>query len=328
MRVLAISGVLPRPGRPGSLAPVARQIESIRRLGVEFDVLELDGPKKIKYASAWTRLMTRCRAADIVHAHFGYSGWLGLLQPWRPVVISYMGNDLLGSRTAGGELTTASRAFIRLNQYAARRANALIVKTAEMATMLPDLNVQIIPNGVDMTRFAPTDRLAARHRVGWPRDGLIALFPGCPDFPNKGFDIASAAIAHASKILGRPVETRVLWNVDPDDVPAYMSASDAMILASKQEGSPNVVKEALACELPVVATAVGDVPELLSGADGCYVCARTPEALGEALARALPLGRLTCGREILMKRRLDEDSVAARVVALYHSVIDGGGARE
>jgi glycosyltransferase involved in cell wall biosynthesis len=290
------------------------------------DVLELDVPRKIKYVTAWPRLVSRCRSVDLVHAHFGYSGWLALLQPRRPVVISFMGSDLLGYRGINDQLTSRSRAMLRMNRIASRRASAVIVKSREMASVLPGLNPHVIPNGVDMTRFSVIDRTVARDRLGWSREGLVALFPGCPDFPNKGYNVAKHAASHAARLLGRNVELKVLWNINPEEVPLYMSASDGMILASKQEGSPNVVKEALACELPVVATAVGDVPALLSEADGCYVCDRNPQALGDALARALPVGRLACGRIILTKLRLDEDSVATKVVALYHAVIEGRGA--
>lgn len=320
LRALMVTGLLPRPGHPGSLAPVARQIASVRRQGVAVDVLELDGPKKLKYMMAWPQLLRRSRSVDIVHAHFGYSGWLALLQPRCPVVISFMGSDLLVSRGRGATLW--------MNRLATRRAGAVIVKSREMASVLSGLNPRIIPNGVDMIRFSPVERLTARQRLGWPAEGLVALFTGSPKFPNKGYDIAKGAVTHAARVLGRPVELRVLWGVDPDDVPAWMSASDALVLASQQEGSPNVVKEALACELPVVATAVGDVPELLAQANGCRVCARTPTALGEALALVLRGGRLTCGRAILTKLRLDEDSVATEVVALYHAVIEGGETRE
>lgn len=328
LRALMITGLLPRPGRPGSLAPVARQIESVRRQGVDVEVLELDGPKKIKYGAAWPRLVNQCRSVDIVHAHFGYSGWLALLQHQRPVVISFMGSDLLGNKDNHDQLISVSSAILWTNRFASRRANAVIVKTREMASALTGVDPHVIPNGVDMVRFSPVERSTARERLGWPREGLVALFPGCPDFPNKGYDIARSAVSHAARVLGRTVDLKVLWNVDPDAVPLYMSASDAMILASQQEGSPNVVKEALACEVPVVATAVGDVPELLAEAIGCHVCARTPDALGNALALALPLGRLVCGREILTKLGLDEDSVATRVVALYHAVLKDLEARE
>ncbi len=213
-----------------------------------------------------------------------------------------------------------------MNRAASRRANAVIVKSREMASVLNGLDPHVIPNGVDMIRFSPIDRHLARERLGWQESGHVALFASCPDFPNKGFPIAEGAVNHAARALGQRVELKVLWNIDPDRVSLYMSAADALILASQQEGSPNVVKEALACELPVVATAVGDLPELLAGLRGCHVCARTPVALGNALALALPSGRLTSGRETLTRLRLDEDSVATRIVALYHEVL-GSGAR-
>jgi glycosyltransferase involved in cell wall biosynthesis len=236
-------------------------------------------------------------------------------------VISFMGHDLLGRHDAWGRVTAASQVEIRLNRAAARRADAAIVKSDGMAAVIADARPHVVPNGVDMTRFVVRDRIDARLQLGWDPEARIALFPGCPAFANKGYDVATAAVARATDRLGAPVELKVLWDVAPSDVPAHMAAADAMVLASEQEGSPNVVKEALACELPIVATPVGDVPQLLADSPGCYVRPRTPEALGDALAEALVQGRLTCGRALLIARRLDEESIAKRVVALYHAVL-------
>jgi glycosyltransferase involved in cell wall biosynthesis len=285
------------------------------------DVVELLGPRKLRYLSGVRTVVTRSADADLVHAHFGYSGWIGLAQLRRPVVISFMGNDLLGTRLGDGRTSVGSALAVRINRMAARLAAAVIVKSRQMAEVLDGMPVHLVPNGVDLATFQPIERREARARLGWPLDGIVALFPGNPRFPNKGFTIAREAADRAADLLGAPVELRVLWNVAPERVAWVMSACDAMILASRQEGSPNVVKEALACQLPVVATRVGDVPEVLGGLEGCWLCDRTPESMGPALSKALTSGRLRAGRERLIDRGLDDATVAKRIVGIYDEVL-------
>src|SRR5262245_25537037 len=96
MRVLMITLELPTEERPGTWAPVARQLESLRALGVEMDVVEVKGPGKLKYAEAVPRMTARIAHADVVHAHWGYCGWVGRCQVRRPLVVSFMGSDLVG----------------------------------------------------------------------------------------------------------------------------------------------------------------------------------------------------------------------------------------
>ena len=133
-----------------------------------------------------------------------------------------------------------------------------------------------------MAAFRPFDQQAARDELGWPQNNRYVLFPGNPRNPRKGFRLASAAIEHAQRVSGhQSIRLVNLWNVLPEQVPQYMNACDVMIMASWLEGSPNVVKEALACNLPVISVPVGDVPEMLDGITGCRLCSRDPVQLGE-----------------------------------------------
>jgi glycosyltransferase involved in cell wall biosynthesis len=302
-------------------------MESIRALGIDVETLEIEGPPKIKYLWAVRELRSRVKAFDVVHAHFGFSAWVALAQGARPVVASFMGGDLMGARGSDGRLTYGSRLARRINQGMARRVDAVIVKSEEMARALPGVPSHVIPNGVDLDVFVPQDRSSVRARLGWPDATRVALFAGCPAFPNKGYELARDSLTQAERLLGETVDLKVLWNVDPDQVPLLIAAADALVLASFQEGSPNVVKEALSCETPVVATAVGDVPELLRDVPGCHVAPREPDKFGRALASALSFGRLSEGRRTLRAKHLEMEQVARKVAAVYQSVLRSAEAR-
>jgi glycosyltransferase involved in cell wall biosynthesis len=101
----------------------------------------------------------------------------------------------------------------------------------------------------------------------------------------------------------------------------YMNACDVLLMTSFSEGSPNVVKEAMACNLPVVSVLVGDVPELLAGIKGCVMCPREAEALGAALVQVLRDGQRSAGRLALQRKGLDQESVARKIMTVYAEVL-------
>ena len=164
-----------------------------------------------------------------------------------------------------------SQLVTRLTKLFARNIEGVIVKSEDMAQRMTGVTAFVIPNGVDTERFKPMSRAAARARLGWPENGLRVLFPGNPANKRKGFPLAQQVIAHASAKLFKPIETVVLNGVESDLVPIVMNACDAMVLTSHHEGSPNVVKEAMACDLPVATVDVGDVKWLASGVKGYFV---------------------------------------------------------
>jgi glycosyltransferase involved in cell wall biosynthesis len=321
MRVVMITPPLPTPARPSTTAPVARQIASLRALGVQVDVLELKGIKKLKYLPARLRLRALARPADLIHAHFGYSGWLARSQFSKPVIVSFMGEDLLGTPDADGHLGVLSKVAVQVNRYVARTMDAVIVKSAEMAEVVRPVRAHIIPNGVDLRAFRPLNPREARTVLGWTAGKRYILFPGYPAEPRKGFPLAKAAVAHASARMGEPLELVPLGDVAPDRVALFMNACDVMTLTSYHEGSPNVVKEAMACNLPIVSVPVGDVPERLAGVAGCAICPRDPAALGAALVHVLRDGRRTTGRCALQAAGLDQDTVARKILAIYDDVL-------
>jgi glycosyltransferase involved in cell wall biosynthesis len=327
LRVLMVTGRLPTAAAPNALAPVARQIESLRRLGIAVEVVEIAGPPKAKYVHALSELRRRVAAVDLVHAHYGYSGWIARAQARKPVVVSFMGDDLLGTPDRAGRATVPSRIAVRINRWLARAVDRVIVKSEEMARIVSPVRAAVVPNGVDLDAFRPMDRRQARRTLGWPDDRRYVLLPGDPAIPRKGYALARAALERARTRLDQQVDLVPLRGIPPDRVPLVMNACNALLMVSLSEGSPNAVKEAMACDVPVVSVPVGDTPELLADVPGTALCPRDPDALSAALVRTLR-GPTACeGRAAIVRRRLDLDSVARTVSSIYLDVLDRSGAR-
>ena len=321
MHVLAITPELPRPDRPGSNAPLLRQIESLRERGVRVTALDMRGVPMLKYLSTIPKMHRLLSEVDLLHGHFGFCGWLARCQLQKPLVISFMGDDLLGEPTDRGTPSWFSRQMVRANQRLAATADQVIVKSAEMANVIGHVQSHVVANGVDIDRFRPMDRDLARQKLGWDDTELVILFPGNPENPRKGFSLASEATQTASQQLRKEIRLQPMWGIKPHKVALYMNACNAMWMTSLIEGSPNVVKEAMACDRPIVGVPVGDVEHLFAEVPGCYVCPRDAQILGSTMAEVLVSTPESSGREAILRMALDLGAVADRVIDIYHRAL-------
>jgi glycosyltransferase involved in cell wall biosynthesis len=330
IRVLMITSDWPDHASWGGTATfIPRQVDFLRAAGVDVDVFRFHGGgKPARYAAAWFDVQRRLRRNrhDLVHAQFGQSGLLAL--PKRlPLVVTFRGDDLEGVLSEGtGQLTARGRMLPLLSRAVARRADATIVVSAHLKNFLHrQAQPHVIPSGLDLERFRLIPQAEARRHLGLPPEGRLVLFVGSPTSSRKRYDLARRAVDIVKR--SRPVELVLGWAVPHAQIPYFMNACDALVFTSRQEGSPNVVKEALACNLPVVSVAIGDVPERLRDLAGCEVCADdAPETIAAALIRALDRGARTAGRERM--RELDEHIITERVIGVYRSVLrqaNGGG---
>lgn len=243
---------------------------------------------------------------DLVHANYGLTAPAALAQPKRPVVVSLWGSDLLG------DLGFVSR-------WCARRADAVIVMSPQMAESLEEVDAHVIPHGVDMALFRPFDQSTARDRVNWREDAAHVLFPYGKDRPVKNFPRAARIVDGVQQRLGDDdVVLHSIQDVTHSDMPDYMNAADALLLTSSREGSPNSVKEAMACNLPVVSTDVGDVAERLAGVSPSFVC-QTDDELIEGLETVLRQRVRSNGRAHV--RELGLDRMGERIASVYDSVL-------
>lgn len=324
LRVLYVTNLWPDETRPWHAPYVKRQADSLLRLGVDLEVLPIRGwANRGAYASAALETLRRTREGgyDVVHAHYGHSGVVARMQRRAPLVVSFYGDDLLATRTPDGSLTMRSRVEAAVFKQLGRVAAATITQSAQMERALPAAlrpRNHVIPDGVDLERWRPIPRDEARAQLGWDPDERTAIFVADPTIPVKNYPLAEEV--HRRLSASRPeVRLRVATGVRPDDVPVWMSAADALILTSQSEGSPNVIKEAMASALPIVATPVGDVPERLSGVAGCHVCEPDPDALAAALGQALDHGRSEEARAAVGS--LSAEAVGRRILGVYQTVL-------
>jgi glycosyltransferase involved in cell wall biosynthesis len=313
----------PIPGVPRTTMFIRRQAEFIQRAGVDLDVFPFHGAKKpLNYMRAWARLRRHLKGTpyDLIHAQFGQSGLLAF--PKRlPLVVTFRGSDALGIiRDGDGRRTRVGRILQRASRFVARHADAVILVSAHLADHLPTkAPVHVIPAGIDFTVFRPLSRADARRELGLDPAERLILFVGNPEQARKRFPLARHAVDLLNAQL--PAKIVVAWNVQHHQIPLYMNACDALVFTSMQEGSPNVVKEALACNLPVVSVKVGDVAERLSAVEGCELCADDqPATIAAGLERVLRRnGQRIDGQSAV--RSLDESMLTERVLEVYRSVL-------
>jgi glycosyltransferase involved in cell wall biosynthesis len=322
VKALVVTNMYPSARRPGWGAFVRSQVESLAALGVENTVYEIEGWRGAwRYARAAAEVPALARRArvDLVHAHYGLSGAAALGVQDVPLVVSFCGDDLLGRPDSQGRILARSRWLARLSHAAARRAAAVIVKSEEMRRHLPEIAaVDVIPNGVDLERFRPEPRDEARRSLGWPAQADVLLFAADPDEPRKNVALARE-VESRLRSRGRDAILQICHGRPQTEVVQAMNAADALLLPSFHEGSPNVVKEAMAVNLPVVAAPVGDCAERLAGCAPGAVVERTADAFTHAVEEVLQSGTRSNGRERIAP--LELSAVARRVLAIYERVL-------
>jgi glycosyltransferase involved in cell wall biosynthesis len=173
---------------------------------------------------------------------------------------------------------------------------------------------------VDLETFRPTDRARARQQLGLTASGKVVLFPFDPKRRVKRYDIATGAV-HLLRERGMDVSILPVWNVANDRMPLYYSAADVMVLCSDSEGSPTSVKEALACDLPVVSTDVGDVRSMITDIDGTEICAQNVTSLAAGLERALERSEKMAFDGRSATTRFDQARTAQALVDVYRTVL-------
>ncbi len=247
---------------------------------------------------------------DVFHAHYSLSGFVASLAGCKPLVVSLMGSDVYYSRV----MRFIALQFIRFSW------KGVVVKSNHMAETLKNNKAIVLPNGVDVFKYRPIDPEKALEVSHLDNEYKNVLFIADPAILEKNYDTAKKAV----ELIKNKYKARLITvtKVSNDMIPYFMNAGSVLLLPSLWEGSPNVVKEALACNLPVVATAVGDVPLLISDVDGCYICKNDPLDIASKIEAVLDRDTRINGRKKIEALGLSEDLIAAKLITLYKSVLN------
>jgi teichuronic acid biosynthesis glycosyltransferase TuaC len=305
MKVLFVSGGNSR----ASNILVNNQACSLNEQGIDVTHFHIKGRGVLGYLKKIPQLRNEVKSGnyDIVHAHYSFSGFIATLAGCKKLVVSLMGSDAYTSFI----IRLFSCAFYALFW------SATIVKTKKMSLLLKMPDAFVIPNGVDLNKYKIISKVSARAHIGYSGNKKLIIFVSDPKRREKNFKLAKLAVEY----LGRnDIELLQVFNVPNSEIPFYMNSADALLLTSKYEGSVNVVKEAMACNLPIVSTDVGDVKENLLSVRGCYVCKSEPDALAEGLKKILLTEDRTDGRERIISLKLDSGSIAKRIIAVYEQI--------
>jgi len=245
---------------------------------------------------------------DLAHAHYSLSGFIAALARCKPLVVSLMGSDVFQSRFI--------RIFIRFFYY--HRWDKTIVKTNQMKARLKISKAVTIPNGVDLKTFSPIPKKDARKYLNYPECKTMILFISGLNRHEKNLELAKAAI---KAVHNDNIELRHIYNVPNNEIPYYLNSADALLLTSKWEGSVNVIKEAMACNVPIVATNVGDIEWIIGDTEGCYITSNDPNDIAEKIKAALAYGGRTEGRRRVIKLGLDSHTIAGKIIAVYRDIV-------
>jgi glycosyltransferase involved in cell wall biosynthesis len=335
LRILAVTNMYPTATHPTSGTFVEQQVNGLRQVGLITEVLLID--RLNSGMKGYLALARRLRAAiatfkpDIVHCMYGgvMSGFVTGVVRDRAVVVSFCGDDLLGELLSGPVRRLVSRYGIVCSHRAARRADGIVVKSRNLRQALPDDvphdKVRIIANGIDLDRFRPLDAAWCRSQLGWSADRLNVLFPTNTGDPRKRPQLARDAVKAAEQ-YGLKLEMHSLEGVQHDRVPLWLNASDVVMLTSLHEGSPNIVKEALACNVPVVSVDVGDVRERIEGIAGCHIASADPADLAMKLREVHDGSRRVRSRSTV--EHLSLTHVARQLRGFYEEILDARRTRE
>ena len=297
---------------------VRREADALRAAGHDVQIFGFDNTSYARFSAELSllRRVVRTLNPDLVHAQFGKFNALLAALSGRPFVITFRGTDI-NHNTKYSWLRSALG--LAASQAAAFFARGIVCVSREIQGKVwacrwrPSI---VVPTGVDLQLFQPMDRAAARKRLGYRADERVVLFNAGRNPAVKDPHLAAAAVAHTRALLPNVRFVVLDGTASPAEIPVYMNAADVLLVTSHTEGSPTVVQEAMACNLPVVSVDVGDVRERLEGIAACSVIqSRSPSELGNALAAVLKEGKRSDGRAHASS--LGIDAIGARLAEFY-----------
>lgn len=291
----------------GKYAPfITEQAKALENNGVNIEFLGLTEKGLAGYTHEWLKFKKFIGGykPDVIHAHYGLCGVLSNLQRTIPVVTTYHGSDINNSK-----ILPFSKWSIKKSAF------NIFVSQKNIDIAKPKKEYALIPCGINLDDYPVIGKREAREIMGLKEDGRYVLFAGAFDNMIKNAPLAKAAVSALHN-----VELLELNGYSRMQVAILMQAVDSMVMTSYSEGSPQVIKEALACGCPIVSVDVGDVKDQTKGIRGCFISERSPDAIANYLNKAFQFGKRTNGRERIIENGLTNDIIASKITDIYHSL--------
>ena len=308
MKVLIVHSGNAVAGNSEKYTFVREQGESLRALGIEVAYFAVVGKGAKGYLSNYRRLQMAIKEfnPDLIHAHFGLCGALCVMQSKVPVVITCHNGETLSWY---GNIITS---------LAIQRAAHTICVAQHIydKLYLKPKNYTIKPCGIEITEVM--DKTIAQQKMNMPKDKINILFGGSFSNLRKNVALANAAL----NILNRDdINLIEMKGFSREQVTLLYNACDMLLLPTKSEGSPQVLKEAMAYNCPIVATDVADIAYLLDGVSNSYVTSFDPADVADKIQRVIESGERTNGRERIMQLQLTNNEVAKTIKTIYESIL-------
>ncbi len=293
---------------------ITEQAESLRELGVEVDFYPVLGSGVRGYLSNRKKIVRKINEwkPDIIHAHYGLCGVLANLQRKVPVVTTYHGSDI--NEKSGMRFSRISMKLSAWNIFVSER-NIEIAFGTKKKEQKEKMNYTLLPCGVTLKIFVEKTQERARRELGWSLDEKRVIFAGAFSDRMKNYPLAHEVMKQMDG-----VELVELRGYNRQQVANLFAAGDALLITSFSEGSPQSMKEAMACGCPIVSVDVGDVSERTERLSGHYITSRNPQEIADALRAAINFGR-TQGRQRLIELGLTNEQIAQQLLAIYKQVL-------
>jgi glycosyltransferase involved in cell wall biosynthesis len=297
---------------PKSLMPfIIEQGEAIRNNGVHVEYFPIEGNGLLSYFTASKALKKKINEfqPDLIHAHYGLSGITAVLQNKVPVVTTFHNGETLSfsSNILSSLFSLRTKFMVYVAQH-----------IYDLAYLKCRNNYVILPCGVDLHECVITDKEIARKELGFLPGKKYILFGGAFENLRKNYPLLKEGI----DLLKRDdIEVLEMKGLSRLQISKILSACDLFALPTKSEGSPQALKEAMACNCPIVATDVADIKHLLGDLEGHYLCSFDPKDVAEKVEKALAFNSRTKGRERIIELGLTNDLVAKKLVEIYTQIL-------
>lgn len=294
----------------GKVVPfISEQADSLASMGVSIDWFFIEQKGIIGYLRMIPKFLKKNKSSqpDVIHAHYGLCGLVANMQRKTPVVTTYPGSDIN---------TSYVRFFSILSMWLSKKnifmGDRQLKKVKNWGNHEKNL---IIPYGIDLGSFYAKSKEEARKILGFTNEQKIALFAG-----RFSREVKNAPLAFSAVNLIKGLELHELTgNYSREEMCTLMNAVDVSLMTSFSEGSPQFIKETLACGCPVVSVDVGDVKEVIAGVENCYIAERNPEDIAAKLEKVLAKNERVEGSHIVDK--YDLKKIANELLAIYISVL-------